>query len=900
MVPAQIFGAPQPPVPASLPSLKVAYTFDSDPSQVLAFNRFREFVRGQQIASLDPIPAYKYGSSDSTVLDIVRKGDVDMAFVPFDVIAKLDPNFAVFTTPFLFDGFDHLAAVQRGSIGQRLLGELRKSGLQGVGWWAGEFVAMAGDRPVVDPRDIADKIIAFQPKTNYGEPKATAVPDFSRILKSVPLELPGTSPDASIFTRGANLVEIAPKQLGKIQRPPTFITITNHLNGGYVVVVNGARWDKLSSSFRDRFPRALQAAYDFNTRELEFQQTALLKGAPGNAAVLQLPRVDRTKWQANFDFPERGAAYTELAALVKSAVVPQLVSTTAPEARISWNAWLEDTSGKDVETLTVGRVSTINLDLGRLPYKRRRTALPDPRLAGALRSDEELHLLIQPVVLGDQLEAAPTATLSERTAVVSLKNEKTLPTDEARRQLHWDGKLSTKGLSAILGLGNIVQWSVKANQEGCATVAFAVWDEARVEPLDYMLVSLPVQTPGGKPVTCYGMSDSQDMAAGIGTLLREPRKGGLIADASLHVFEYEESGGQPYTVAILVHAKRLAAAKNNPSAKDRGVYSWRLVSSLSEFMSNATKLPDFITKAHQAVVRNDPLPYDGVVDSIKTVLFAGKFGHDADQARLAEDALKDAVANGNPAKVFMRLVDKKGQAIYLPLGLLAAHAKTPFVTKRFSVYQTLPGVESSNASCIASWHVARSQILEGAEGVPGKLLTQAPTNVAAPGELLPTHQDVLRYLASQPTAKEGEGFIMLAHHVDDSLRFTSKDLSPPRISSDSVNRNFPASSMGLLAACSTSGAGQTSSFVNRLASQGMSTVIVSPFPVDIEYGVRLALAFEQRALRSPSGATAATLFEQSTADVAASLPTASGLQDMALEFQLAGNPDLAVCKVAKE
>lgn len=902
LVHAQVSTAP--PNPFAPPTLQVAYPFDEDASQMRAFNFFVDALRRQQIAFLQPIPAYKYGDSETAVLDAVRKGQLDLAFVPFSVMAKIDPGYGVFTTPFLFDDFKHLTAVQKGSIGQRLLGELRRYGVQGLGWWAGEFVTMAGDRPVVDPRDIADKTIAFQPKTAYGEVNVSAVPDFSRAFGALPLSLPRpSSPQAIVSTRGANLFEVVPQRLNKLERPPSFITLTNHLNAGYVVVASSAKWDNLPAAFRDRFPKALEIAYDFNSRDLQARQGALLAGAaPGNPAVLPLTKPDRPQWLAAFPFPERGPEYAALVAQIKDAVVPQLVSAPAPPAKISWNAWLEDTAGKDIESLTVGKVSTISLDLGRLPYKRRLTAPPDSRIASALKSNVPLRLLIQPVMLGSQLEAAPSIPFTAQIATVSLKNAMTLPTDEAKREAHWDGRLSTRALAGTLGLGEIVKWSVKANQEGCADVAFSVWDEARVEPLDHIVVSLPVQTPGGAKVTCYGMSDSQDMAAGLQTLLREPRKNGLIADASLQIFEYEKAG-QVHTAAILLHAKRHAAAMKDPAAADPGVYSWELVSSLSEYMSSKEKLPELIAAAHRQVDVNDPFAYESVVGDMASVLFAGNLPRDAAQAKLASAAFKDAVENGDPAKIFMRLVDKQGQAIFLPIGLLAARSKTPFVSKKFSVYQSLPGPTSSDASCIGSWHVARSSVLEGAKGVAEQLLADAPTQISSSAELLPTHQDVARYLASQPTVKRGEGFIMLAHHADGSLRFTREDRPPPRISSDTVSRLFPGSSMGVLAACTASGPGQTSSFVNRLASQGMSTIVLSPFPVDIEYGVRLALAFERRAAmegKSPSGATAATLFEQSAADVAASMPETSALQDMALEFQLAGNPDLTFCKAPKE
>lgn len=302
------------------------------------------------------------------------------------------------------------------------------------------------------------------------------------------MAISSSSPDAVLSTKGANLFEIAPQQLGKVERPPTFVTITNHLNNGYVVVVNSAAWSKLPSSFRDRFAKALEAAYDFNTRDLENKQVALLNGAPGNAAVFKLAQVDRTEWQPLFDSPGRGATYELLVAQIKSAPVPQLVSSPPPPAKISWNAWLEDSSGKDVEALTVGKVSTINLDLGRLPYKRRLTAIPDPRVPRPPGASQELRLLIQPIVLGEQLEAAPTKDLSAKIVSVSFKNAQTLPTDEATRQSHWDGSLDGQvviehGHQIGADVNSFSGWPRVTKEKGGTQFLQSPWGERFVQEL---------------------------------------------------------------------------------------------------------------------------------------------------------------------------------------------------------------------------------------------------------------------------------------------------------------------------------------------------------------------------------------------------------------------------------
>jgi TRAP-type C4-dicarboxylate transport system substrate-binding protein len=884
--------------PTRPPVLSVGHAFDEASFQQRAFELFAKGVADANVAQLQLIPARKFGDSDRALLDAARKGQIDLAVIPFDVVADVSEPFGIFTTPFLFDDFRHLRAVQKGALGQRLLLELRRTEVVGVGWWAGEFAAIAGERPVLEPSDLVDRRIWFQQSSIEGLRRSPFVPEWSHSIGTQPFMLPPAPPNAPLSFSAAELIEVTPLQLRRTVEAPKFITLTNHLNAGYVVVANSARWDKLPAKSRTDLIDAFERAYGVATEGLQRQQDALRQAAPGNAAVLTLAAADRREWLERTRVPQRDNRIGTLIAQVREYPVARLVSTPAPEAGISWNVWLEDGLGKDATALVVGRVSHLNIDLGRLPYQRLLRNSADTRIKAGLSSGEPLRLLIQPILLGSQLEAAPGHPFKAVPMTATLKNATTLATDEAKRQAHWDGKLTTRALAATLGMSDIAQWSVKGNQEGCADVAFVVWDEARIEPLDHVVVSVPVQRLGGPPVTCYGKAGSKEMASGLETLLRLPRSGGTAADASLHVFEYNEFGSTR-SVAVLVHARRLAAARSDPAATDPGVYSWELVSPLSAYASDPGQLPKLIAEAHERLANGKPFPYEDVAGDLATVLFAGKSERDAQQGKLASEALKDAVNTGSPGRVLARLVNEGGKSMYLPLGLLAAGASKPFVAKRFSVIQSLTGGSAGPPACIRSWHVARSPTLQGAVGSAKKLLGDAPAQLPAPAKLMTTHEAVAKYLGSQPTDTQGEGFIVLAHHDAGSLRFSPEHRPPPWIRSDNINRRFPAGSIAVLAACSTTGSSQqTSAVVNRLASQGIASIVLSPFAVDIEYGVRLALAFERQVLKEldkPTGATAATLFERSAAEVAASLPAGAALQDMSLEFQLVGDPDVTIC-----
>ncbi len=882
--------------PMAPPTLVIAYPFDENSFQRQALETFKKATRDSGVAKLDLVPARKLGDSNRVLFELARLGKVDLAIVPFDVVAKEAEPFALFTTPFAFEGARHLSAVQRGSIGQDLLRGLEQTGLTGVGWWVGEFAAIAGVRPALDPIDLMERRIGFQPRSGEGQLRATSVPELSKVAGAIPVELPPTPAEAALPVGYTELVEATPRQLQRTTNAPRFITLTNHLNTGYVVVANSSKWWSMPEESRSAVIGAFDKLHVVATDALQRQEDAMLKGV-GDAAVVALSRSDRSEWRAK---TRQSLNLERIGPLLDQAhayPVTTLVSAPPQATTASWNAWLEDADGKEVAAFTVGRVARVNLNLSRLPFRNLLAAAnADRAVQTRLSNGQSTRFLVQPILMSAHLEAAPGQPVRAALMSASLKNLSKQPSDDAILRAYGQGKLSSREVATDLGLGDILQWSVKATQEGCADIAFVVWDEARIEPLDHVVVSLPVRQEGGVNVVCYGKQLSNQMMAGLETFLRLPGAA-KSADAALHVFEFLDYG-TTRSVAVLVHSKRFAESRKSASTADSGVYSWELASALSAYVNDPGQLPKLVQEAHAHVSNNRANPYEDVASDLATVLFAGKTDSDIRQGALAKEALQDAVAAGNPSKVVMRLVNEAGKAMYLPLGVLAAKASKPVVSKRFTVIQSL-GAPAVPGACVRAWNIARSAALHGVAGDELKLMNEAPSKLKAPATLMTTHEAVVKYLATQPSAPEGEGFIMLAHHDAGSLRFNPTDRPPPWVRSDNINRRFPAGSFGVLAACKTDGSNQqTSAIVNRLTRQGMSSIVLSPFAVDINYGVRLALTFEKLVLEeigTPTGATVSALFERSAAEVAKSIPANSGLQDMSLEFQLVGDPDIKIC-----
>ena len=90
---------------------------------------------------------------------------------------------------------------------------------------------------------------------------------------------------------------------------------------------------------------------------------------------------------------------------------------------------------------------------------------------------------------------------------------------------------------------------------------------------------------------------------------------------------------------------------------------------------------------------------------------------------------------------------------------------------------------------------------------------------------------------------------------------------------------------------------ESRAFVEHFAEQGIESIIMSPFKVDNKFGIQLALEYE-KVIRESQDAhpTIEGLFRQAKYRTIEKLKADGNYEDMALEFQILGNPKLTMCE----
>jgi TRAP-type C4-dicarboxylate transport system substrate-binding protein len=890
-----------------LPTLSAAHALREGSIEARELAALARLFEDERVARLRFLPQPAGAGASRRLIDDVRKGAIDMAVVPLGALGGDVPRFRVFEIPFLFRDARHAQSVQAFDPQEfGFLPALRPLGVEGIGWWPGEMLVLAGRRATFEPGDVRSlRTLAHA----AADGEASALELMRDKLGALPSDWPRARAADGLDRGAVDLVETTATEAGALTRPR--VTLTQHLYAGYVVVANPTRWSALPAAQREAIQDHLQRAHNIAAARIATEaRTARSAAEARGATFFVLSAATRFAW--------RNALRSErLSAVAGDAFVAQVeqfnLSTTAAISRgraaaVSWNAWFEEgptSKPRDVEALEVNGVYRFNLDLARYAYRTEFSAGPGKPLAQLVGKSGERDLLLHPVLIGSQLVPAPGAPLRLKPLTVRLDRASPRPGDAAQLDAFDAGKLGTRALSQVVNLGGLVSWDLKAEAAGCGGIAITVWDPARVAPLDHIVVQIPVRSGGAGPKTCRLGDESKAMSAGLQTMLAEPaaQAGARVPDAALHVFESDD--GTITSHAVFIHRRRLQAAQANPQATDPGVYAWQLASTLSTYVSDATQLPDLVKAAHKVAAQPGArqFVFDDVAFELAQKVFGGRNASDRAEAERARQALRDAVAGATEPSVVVRLVSSKGETLFVPFGLLAAQAARPEVSRRFTVIQPLANARPSPTACIDTWRVGRPRELQGVGGDARDLLRQAADAPAVPGiDVLGSHDALVTFLGGSQGAPpgRGDGLIVLAHHDSGFLQYNQSDRPPARIPRESITRSFPAGSAAIVVACSAAGTtAETRAIVDQLARQGVDAMIVSPFAVDAEFGTRLALEFErivaeERAKRS--GATLLDIFERSAAAVATVYRNQGAMRDMALEFMLLGNPDVRLCK----
>lgn len=223
---------------------------------IMFADKVKEYSNGS--LRVDVFPNAQLMPSRDEVRAAIR-GQVDMIAPQTSFLVPLDAAWDVFYQPLLFDTAKQGMDVLQGPVGSEMLANLGRVGLQGMGvWHDGPGYLFTRNTPISSPETLAGKRIRVFPSA----PLEAAV----RAPGGIAVSLPAADVFLSLQQGALDGVITAVTYAGPAKwdemlksatRMPMFI-------GGYGVVFNKARWDKLSAEHKAIITRALKEATDWN------------------------------------------------------------------------------------------------------------------------------------------------------------------------------------------------------------------------------------------------------------------------------------------------------------------------------------------------------------------------------------------------------------------------------------------------------------------------------------------------------------------------------------------------------------------------------------------------------------------------------------------------------------
>ncbi|MFW0754723.1 TRAP transporter substrate-binding protein [Pseudomonas sp. H11T01] len=839
-------------------------------------------------------------SADSAIKSVME-GETDLAVVPVSALSKFVPPFGIYGLPFTFSEIKPYSFFMKSQLQPQLAEQLNAQGLQALGgvWYGGTRV-IASQLPRRSPWDFKDTKLAVSSDDWQAM-------DFSGVgAKSI--KMSDTDMASALATGAVDAAEVPWDRVTKIKA--AFVTQSDHRYSGLIAIYKASRFSALPDPARERITQVMNYAEEYVTSNIVARESEAIDAVQSSPTITWMG-VDegvRAQWQVALANRQASAIEMIGPSLVSEArITPSYtmnLSKASPTFSINWNAWFQSSPRQLKNVLVAGKPYDFVLDLGRGIYPGALSSGISGLLQEEIAADpdsDEIHLLVRPVLMGGILEPAPGSDFRARRFNVHRDRLPARPTDEPLREKARQHLITLSDLAKALSVDAPMVWPLIARQAGCAQVVLSIWDAAGLRPLDYIVVSLPVSDVGQQnPPACDTSLRGGELVSGLERLLEVGKSARQTSptDAALHLFDSIPKGeGDPTTVAVFVDRSEFKTAKDQGKAPP--VYAWELAGNLTHFLEQDSMLPASIASTRQHL--KTPQPYTEVVRQMNNMLFNGRTPGDQRNADAARAAMQRLTKRVEAPVVLVRYFDPWGEMQNLPLALLGADAPDQLFSRRITVVQPLQDAQTLEpGACFSGWDFAIPRALDGVNAESAELLMKDDWRMQGRDvNWYQNNTDLLKFMTQADTpSAASSALVLLAHHGKGDVTFSASEL-PGRVLDSDMRRHFTPGSVAVLAACSTLGVSAASqTFVNMLVRRGVGAVVASPFPVDSDFGTRLSVSFvavAQQLRASGTSARVIDIFNQALQKTIDTYGKGSGYADMALEFQIIGDPELRMC-----
>jgi TRAP-type transport system periplasmic protein len=225
-------------------------------------------------------------------IEAIQLGTLDLTWTSTGPVPNFVPEVAIFDIPFLFRDTAHARAVFDGPIGQEYLGKFPAKGIVALAWGENGFRHMTNSKRAVN---APDDLKGLKMRTMENPVHIAAYKQFGIIPTPMAFTEVFTALQQGTVDGQENpLSVISSAKFDQVQK---YLTLTGHVYSPALLLMNKAKWDKLSAADKQAFAEAAKEAVKANRARIDDDERKVVAELKSHG-MLVVENVDKAKFQS--------------------------------------------------------------------------------------------------------------------------------------------------------------------------------------------------------------------------------------------------------------------------------------------------------------------------------------------------------------------------------------------------------------------------------------------------------------------------------------------------------------------------------------------------------------------------------------------------------------------------
>ena len=237
-------------------------------------------------------PDGQLGKGERELLEALQQGTIDLYVGSTGPLGGFSQSIQILDIPFIFRSYEHVDKVLDGPIGESLMDDLGKAGMQGLAFWENGFRNLTNSkRPVRTPQDAKGlKIRTMENAVHIAAWKAAGVSPSPMAWG----EVYGALQQGVIDGQENPIVVILTSKIYEVQK---YLSLTQHVYSPAMVIMSSRTWSKIPKEDQEIIIKAAKESASYQ-RKLGRDNEATMIDELVAKGMIVTKDVDKAAFQA--------------------------------------------------------------------------------------------------------------------------------------------------------------------------------------------------------------------------------------------------------------------------------------------------------------------------------------------------------------------------------------------------------------------------------------------------------------------------------------------------------------------------------------------------------------------------------------------------------------------------